>query len=238
MMDAYSALLAAEEAENSGDLDKAEQLLLRAVRVSRREDLWDRVNSQAAYTAFLVRRGRVNTATPLIADLLQDAGDHLDTACKPLSVLLSRADEKEAVSALKKIRPERFIDCWSLLRASEDCAKAGRFRVAATLAKIARDDAISRDDTNDRWRSDGQLGRVYERQGRIEEAVELWWSAFHQGSANRVIADRLSLHLERTKQYASCALVIRQALRRISDPKVIATLQKRLDRVRSRLVSS
>jgi tetratricopeptide (TPR) repeat protein len=238
MMNAYSAILAAEEAESSGNLDEAEQLLLRAVRVSKSEDLWDRVNSQASYTAFLVRHGRVNTATPLIADLLQDAGDHLDTVCKPLSVLLSRADEKEAVSALEKIRPERFLHCWSLLRASEDCAKAGRFRVAATLAKIARDDAISRDDIDDRWRSDGQLGRVYEREGRIEEAVELWWSAFHQGSANRVTADRLSLYLERTKQYASCALVIRQALRRISDPKAIATLQKRLDRVRSRLVSS
>lgn len=236
-MDAYSAVLAAEEAESSGKLDEAEQLLLRAVRVSRDEDIWDRVNSRASYTAFLVRHGRVNTATPLIADLLQDAGDHLDTACKPLSVLLFRADEKETVSALKKIRPERFINCWSLLRASEDCAKAARFLVAATLAKIARDDAISRDDTNDRWRSDGQLGRVYEREGRIEEAVELWWSAFHEGSANRVTADRLSLHLERTKQYDSCALVIRQALRRISDPKATATLQKRLDRVRSRVVS-
>lgn len=238
MMDSYCALLAAEEAENSGNLDEAEQLLLRAVRLSRSENPWDRVNSQASYVAFLVRRGRVNTATPLIADLLQDAGDHLATACKPLWVLLAQADENEAVSALKKIRPERFIDCWSLLRASEDCARAGRFRVAAALAKIARDDAIARDGTDDRWRADGQLGRVYEREGRIEEAVELWWSAFHEGSANRVIADRLSLHLERTKQYASCALVIRRALRRISDPKAIATLQKRLDRVRSRLVSS
>jgi hypothetical protein len=79
---------------------------------------------------------------------------------------------------------------------------------------------------------------VYERAGDIEKAEEIWWSAFREGSANRIIADRLSLHLERSRRFSQCADMITEALERISDPSVRARLYARKQRVVRQLLKA
>jgi len=232
--DGYDALRAAELAEANGEIGDAELLFLRSIRLSAEKDDLSRVSSRAAYISFLLRQNRVAIATPNLRDLLEDAGDHLDAACSPLVVLFYRVNEKDAVNALRTMQLDRFFDEWSLLSASEKCAKTGRFRVAEALANTVREAALIAGDDDNRWRAEGQLGRVYAREGKTSEAVELWQRAFREGSANRVIADQLSLHLERTKQYGACALVIRHALRRINNPKMVELLRRRLERVQKK----
>ena len=57
-------------------------------------------------------------------------------------------------------------------------------------------------------------GWILEREGRLEEAMKLWRDAFKEGSHDPETIQRLSMHLERAKEYGAAAEVIREALAR------------------------
>lgn len=234
---AWEALEEAESAEARNDIRNAHRFLLRALRLTVGEDGYERTWARAAYISLLIRQYRSDAAIGMLRDLLHDTGGS-EIALKPLWELLSKSSEREAVAALSYLQLDQAVSPWELLRASETYAKMERFRVAKALAELVRESAANKGDDLNRWRAEGQLGRVFERAGKIEKAVELWWSAFREGSPNRVIADRLSLYLERTKQYTTCSMMLRQALTRIRDPKSVTLLRRRLARVEAKQIES
>lgn len=230
---AWEALEEAESAETRNDIRDAHRFLLRALRLTAGEDGYERTRARAAYISLLIRQHRSDAAIGMLRDLLHETGGS-EIALKPLWELLSKSSEREAVAALPYLNLDHAITPWELLRASEVFAKVERYRLGKALAELVRESAAQKGDDLNRWRAEGQLGRVFERAGKIEKAVELWWRAFREGSPNRVTADRLSLYLERTKQYATCSTMLRQALTRICDPRSITLLRQRLARVEAK----
>lgn len=225
------ARTAAEAAEAACQFQEAELLLLRAIRMSRDDGEWDYFRSKAEFVLYSLRHRPLRTAAAMVRDLLIEGEAMQCEARRPLEIILFDGREDIALEALRIIRPEEVLHCWWLLRAAERCSKDSKNRLAAKLALAARAEATARDDMNDVWRAEGQLGRVYEREGRIHEAVRLWEDAFNEGSSNRLIADRLSLYLEREKRYQRCADVIQIAISRIDDPRAVDSLRRRLSRV-------
>src|SRR5207245_1976164 len=65
-----------------------------------------------------------------------------------------------------------------------------------------------------RWAAIGDLGRILEGTGRIDDAVKLWRDAFDEGSCDPDTATRLAMYLERAKDYAGAAVVLKEALGR------------------------
>jgi hypothetical protein len=80
------------------------------------------------------------------------------------------------------------------------------------------------------WAAIGALGRILERAGHLDQALRLWREAFDDGSCDLETIDRLSMHLERAKDYAGAILVIRGALSRHMSAFDEELLRKRLAR--------
>lgn len=90
--------------------------------------------------------------------------------------------------------------------------------------------ATDEGDKKARWATIGDLGRSLERGGRLDEAMKLWRDAFDEGSSDPDTVSRLSMHLERAKDYAGSVAVIREALNRGLPANVEESLHKRLTR--------
>lgn len=84
--------------------------------------------------------------------------------------------------------------------------------------------------TRRRWAAIGDLGRILERDGRLEEAMQQWRDAFNEGSCDPETVTRLSMQLERAKEYGAAAAVIREALTRRLPANTEEALRKRLAR--------
>lgn len=75
-----------------------------------------------------------------------------------------------------------------------------------------------------------RLERILERAARLDDAMRLWRGAFNEGSRDPETANRLTMHLERAKDYEGAASAIRQALARGLPANVVESLRKRLAR--------
>lgn len=76
--------------------------------------------------------------------------------------------------------------------------------------------------------------RASARAARLAEAVIVWRDAFGEGSRDPDTAGRLSMHLERAKDYAAATAVIREALSRGLPASAEESLRKRLVRCESK----
>lgn len=144
-------------------------------------------------------------------------------------------DEETASRFLRRLPIGYYVHPWSLMNASEAYARSGRHQVAAAFAQLAIDGCTARDDHENRLRAEGQLGRVYEHAGRIDDAMRGWQAAFWEGTSNRLVANRLTLHLLRQGRDEECIRVVDEASKRIRDRRVLAVLAKRRDRALRRL---
>jgi len=222
----------AQVATASGDVNEAERILLRVIRLSGDDwSAWDR--AVVAYVRILLASGRTSTAaTWMLRSLDRDASV---AAWQIFHLIVRSVPSVEALRMLRDIAPERRLDWWDLLRSSQMLARSGRYRVAAAIAqRVATEAARVKDDPN-RWRAEGQLGRVYQMASRPRKALHIWRRAFGEGSSNRIIAKRLSQALERNREWQECLDVVSRALQRISDPPVQRTLLARKARVLVRL---
>lgn len=135
----------------------------------------------------------------------------------------------ELMAAVKsRVEPE-FVLTYAR-RADREGASA----FAEAIARWVVQRAASDGDRDGRWAAVGDLGRMLERAGRLDEAMGAWRDAFDEGSRDPDTAGRLSMHLERAKDYVAAIAVIREALSRGLPASVEESLRKRLARCESK----
>ena len=113
--------------------------------------------------------------------------------------------------------------------------REGASDFAEAIAQWVVERAASDGDKEGRWAAVGDLGRILERDGRLDEAVNVWRAAFDEGSRDPDTAGRLSMHLERAKDYTAAMAVIREALIRGLPASVEESLRKRLARCETKI---
>src|SRR5665648_328821 len=79
-----------------------------------------------------------------------------------------------------------------------------------------------------------RMGVMHEKASSVDRAIEIWTKAFDEGSKDTTTADRLSLNLERHKDYAAAIQVIDTALARGLPANVEERLRKRRGRCSAR----
>ena len=109
-------------------------------------------------------------------------------------------------------------------------AREGALKFAEAVACWVVERTKSAGDREGCWAAIGDLGRILERAGRLDEAMSLWHDAFDEGSRDPDTASRLTMHLERSKDSAGAAAVTHEALGRRLPANVEESLRKRLVR--------
>lgn len=122
-----------------------------------------------------------------------------------------------------------------LCELADSTVRGGEPEFAEELARRFVERAQSDGNTEVRWLAVGALGRVIERTDRVSEAIEMWQSAFEQGSRDPLTVNRLSMHLERQRKLLGAIAVIKQALEQPLPSDVENQLRKRLERCQARL---
>jgi outer membrane protein assembly factor BamB/Flp pilus assembly protein TadD len=188
------------------------------------------------YGAFLLNQGRKDDALRILKQAIERKTDIPAIWSDYLRVVSDRRDldafkrgiELMAVAVKCRVEPE------IVLAHARRAHREGASTFAEAIALWVAERAARNGDKEARWAAIGDLGRILERSGRVDEAVNMWRDAFDEGSRDPDTAGRLSMHLERTKDYAAATAVIREALSRGLPASAEESLRKRLARCQSR----
>lgn len=129
-----------------------------------------------------------------------------------------------------------FVERWKgvasefLLTEARMAHRKGETRFAEEVVRWVIERCSGLGDKDGRWAAIGCLGTLLEREGQLEQAMKLWRDAFDEGSRNPETIMRLTLNLERAKDYTAVASIIREALARRLPADVEESLRKRLAR--------
>ncbi|MGO9893222.1 MAG: J domain-containing protein [Bryobacteraceae bacterium] len=184
------------------------------------------------YGAFLLDQERKDEALRV----LEQAIDHKTDIPAIWSDYVRIVSDRQDIDAFKRgielmdgamkhrIEPE-FV-----LSHARRADRGGASAFAEAVARWAIARAVTDGSKEGHWAAVGDLGRILERAGRLDEALSLWQAAFDEGSRDPETAGRLSMRLERAKNYAAAATLIREALSRGLSANVEESLRKRLAR--------
>ena len=156
------------------------------------------------YGAFLLDQDRNDEAARILEQAIERKTDIPAIWSDYLRIVADRRDvesfkrnvERMAASVKYRVEPE-FI-----LAHARRADREGADEFAEAVARWVVERAGREGDKEGRWAAIGDLGRILERNGRLDEAVKLWRDAFDEGSSDPDTASRLSMHLERKKDYA------------------------------------
>ncbi len=236
---AFDLVQKAEEAANAGDSPRAEQLFLRAINACRRTD--DGLNYVLGrFGSFLIDQDRMVEARSVLEQVL-DLGTDIPRIASDYASLLVDAGDVEGLFRLATRRTTEgrpVLDPESLLGYARRAGRDGHLEFAETVTRRIMEEADRAGDRGTVWAAVGELGRILERADRLGEAIAVWTRAFREGSDNEVTADRLSMQLERRKDFPEACFVIRDALTRGLQANVEERLRKRLARCELKIAPS
>lgn len=234
----YEVVARALEAWDQGQASKAEDLFRRGIDAYKRNEPDGVDFAIGRYGAFLLSQDRITEAEGVLREATQKGTDipavwgdymRIQFELRDLEALVSSARNMTQCVAGTSDASE------SLLRYVRKAQREADSDFAETLARRVVDDSSLATLPESRWAAIGELGQIVESRERKGEAIELWDSAFAEGSSDPTTADKLSLHLERGKQYEKAADIIRQALRRGLAANVEERLRKRLLKCETKL---
>ena len=184
------------------------------------------------YGAFLLDQGRQDDAARILERAIERKTDIPAIWSDYLRLVADRRDfkvfkdsiERMAASVKHRVEPE-FV-----LAYARRADREGAPDFAEMVVRWIVERAGGEGDKEGRWAAIGDLGRILERAGRLDDAVKLWSDAFHEGSRDPYTANRLAMHLDRIKDYAGSAAVTHEALGRGLPANVEESLRKRLAR--------
>jgi tetratricopeptide (TPR) repeat protein len=188
------------------------------------------------YGAFLLDQDRVDDALRVLEQAIERKTDIPAIWSDYMRIMSDRRDIdafKRAVGLMAGA-VKHHVEPEFVLAHARRADRAGASAFAEAVARWVVDTAVGDGDKNGRWAAVGDLGHILERAGRLDEAVTLWRDAFDEGSRDPDTAGRLSMQLERTKDYAAAMAVIREALTRGLPASVEESLRKRLARCESK----
>lgn len=222
----------AVQAWQDGEITRAERLFKEGIAAYRRGEPDGLDFALGRYGAFLIELDRKDEAMGVLEEAVSRKTTIPAIWSDYVRLIADRGDvdafkeaiERMAASVSYRIEPEFLLA--HARRAQREDATA----FAEAVAHWVVERATGEGDMEGRWAAIGDLGRILERTGRLEEAMRLWAGAFDEGSVDPDTAARLSMHLERAKDYAASIAVIRQALNRGLPANAEESLRKRLAR--------
>jgi tetratricopeptide (TPR) repeat protein len=234
----FDTIAQAQTAWQAADPAIAETLFQRGVNEYKRSEPDGVDFALGRYGAFLLDQGRKDQALHVLEQAIERKTDIPAIWSDYLRILSDRRDveafkrgiERMDAASSCHVAPE-FVLAYAR-RADREGAPA----FAEAVAQWVIQRAVGHGDKDGSWAAVGDLGRILERAGRLGEAVELWRTAFDEGSRDADTAGRLSMHLERAKDYAAATAVIREALHRGLPASAEESLRKRLTRCQSKAI--
>ena len=240
---AYDRIDQAIQSWDRNEHAKAERLFKEGIEEYRRSEPSGLDYALGRYGAFLREAGRDTEAMAVLEQAI-DLGTDIPAVWGDYAELrLEQQDldgfwstvERWAQSEGVTVIPD-FVEM--LLFQSRKADRNGNPQLAETLARRVFDLARESNHQEARWAAAGDLGHVLERAGRLDEAMELWEREFEDGSTDPKTADRLSMHLDRKKQYARAIQIVQQGLKRRLPANVEERLRKRMARCQSKLTGN
>jgi outer membrane protein assembly factor BamB len=219
-----------------GDSARAEVLFRQGIDEYRHREPDGLDFALGRYGAFLLDQDRENEALRVLEQAIRLSTDIPRIWSDYLSILSDRRDInafKHGIELMAGTIKGR-VEPASILIYARSADREGASSFAESIARWVVERATNDGDKEGRWAGIGDLGRILERAGRPEEALQIWRDAFDEGSRDPDTAGRLSMHLERTKDYASAIAVIREALTRGLPANAEESLRKRLVRCESK----
>jgi tetratricopeptide (TPR) repeat protein len=236
--DAVSDGLQAWEAK---DFDRAERLLREGVEEYRPREPADVHFALGRLGAFLLQQERTDEAAEVLEEAIGMGTDIPAISFDYMEVMARRRDVDGLFKAASRLATATGLGGVSsdapweaLLGHARRASRAGDSAFGGAVALRVVDLTKERGASAAHWSAVGDLGEIRERAGELDEAMTLWQAAFDEGSPDPTTANRLSMHLERRKEYPRAVVVIEEALRRKMPANVEEQLRKRLERCRSR----
>jgi hypothetical protein len=228
----YEVIAEALQAWEAGNSARADGLFNKGIAAYRRDEPDGLDFALGRYGAFLLDQGRTDDAECTLKQAIElktnipaIRSDYLGLFVRRRDIeALKHAVEGLSSSASGGITPE------FLLAHARTADREGATSFAEELARWVVERCSRSGDRDGRWAATGDLGRVLEGIDRLEEAMKLWRDAFDEGSRDPETVTRLTMNLERAKDYATEMSVIREALSRRMPANVEEALKKRLAR--------
>ena len=228
----FDIIAEALQAWQADDARRAERLFEQGIDAYERREPDDVDFALGRYGAFLLDQDRKDDAARIFELAIERKTDIPAIWSDYIQLVADRHEVKpfkqsiEQMAASVKYRVEPNFILAHARRADRD----GATNFAEAVAGWVVERATREGDKEGRWVALGELGRIREHAGRLDEAVKLWRDAFDEGSRDADTAGRLSMHLERAKDYAGAKEVIHEALGRGLPASVEESLRKRLIR--------
>ncbi|HJT70978.1 MAG TPA: J domain-containing protein [Terriglobales bacterium] len=226
----FEMIAAAEVASRDNDLAKAETLFKNGIQAYTRYEPDGVDYALGRYGAFLIEQGRSDDALDVLKLAIDQNTDIPRIRADYLGVLSDRRDLKAIQSYAERKNASGAFAIEFLLSHARRADREGATEFAEQLARWIIDRCSRDSDAKGRWTAIGDLGRILERKGDLDQAVKLWHNAFEEGSCDAETINRLSMHLERSKDYTRAVSVIREGLTRGLPANVEESLRKRLAR--------
>ena len=174
----------------------------------------------------------------MLSDAL-DRGTDIPALWRSYNAILLTLRDVDGLTAVTRSMPsvtkrpnDRFVP--EMLGHARAASSDGALSFAEAWGRLCVSEVIATGNRDDEWMATGELGHILERANRLDDAMELWQSAFERGSTDAITANRLSMNRERAKDYLGAAAIIQAALQRDLPANVAEQLRKRLQRCEAR----
>jgi len=230
----FEMIAAAETASQKDDPIKAETLFKNGIQAYRRYEPDGVDYALGRYGAFLIEQGRNDDALEVLNLAINKNTDIPRIWADYLGVLSDRRDLKAIQDCVERKNVSGAFAPEFLLSHVRRADREGATEFAEQFARWIIDKCSRDSDARGRWAAIGDLGRILEHKGNLVQSIKLWSDAFEEGSCDAETIGRLSMHLERAKDYTGAANLIREALTRGLPANVEESLRKRLARCAER----
>jgi tetratricopeptide (TPR) repeat protein len=228
----FDAIARAEQAWQAGDSARAESLFEAGIAAYEREEPDGLAFALGRCGAFLLAQGRKDEAARVLERAIERKTDIPAIRSDYLRIIADRKDIDSFKRAVERMEASTGYQVQSrlLLPYAQLPLPDDKDNFAEQVARWIIERAEHQGDKEGRWAATGVLGRILERAGHLVQATKLWRTAFDEGSCDPDTISRLSMHLERAKDYAGAIQVIRAALTQRLPAGVEESLRKRLAR--------
>jgi tetratricopeptide (TPR) repeat protein len=222
---------------NDSDSARAEELFKLGLDEYRRVEPAGLDFALGRYGAFLLEQDRVGEAATVLEEALARNTDIPAIWSDYLRIAADRRDFGMFTSAAGRMATcvKYNVEAEFFLSYARRADREGASEFAVGLADWTASRAAAESDQNGRWSAIGDLGRILERAGRLDEAMKAWRAAFEAGSSDGETVNRLSMQLERAKDHLGAVAVAREGLKRDLPANVQETLRKRIVRCEDRI---
>jgi hypothetical protein len=234
----FEIIAEAQQAWQAGDAALAEGFFEKGVAAYRRIDPDGLDFALGRYGAFLLDQDRTDDAervlkqaTDLKTDIPAIWSDYIGIFAQRRDIDAFKRSVEVMCATLKGGVAAEF-----LLAHARSAVLEGATPFAEEVAHWVAERCLRSGDKDGRWAAIGDLGRIFERDGRLDQAMKLWRDAFDEGSCDPGTITRLAMNLERAKDYTAEMSVIHEALGRRLPANVEESLRKRLARCEDKTV--